>query len=120
MSAHLDYKLHLLPLDADLEAASGVGAGWNDYGSEAERKLLDLYKVLQAALPLGIVDVEAGAGHRLLRVVVCGGQDEAGRRLAGLTAADLELTGVPVQRVVIEVHPAGDRDPDPEQNTEMK
>ena len=33
-----------------------------------------LQEVLQAALALQVVDVVAVAGHRLVRVVVCGGQ----------------------------------------------
>ena len=35
-----------------------------------------------------------------------------------LTAANLELAGVGIQRVVVEVHPAGDGDADPAEYTE--
>ena len=35
-----------------------------------------------------------------------------------LTAANLELTCVGIQRVVVEVHPAGDGDADPAEYTE--
>ena len=75
------------------------------------RQSLDLKEVLERPLPLQVVDVVRGAGDRLVSVVVCESQLVSVLTMEQLTAADLELTGLSVQRIVVEVHPAGDGDP---------
>ena len=75
------------------------------------RQSLDLKEVLERPLPLQVVDVVRGAGDRLVSVVVCESQLVSVLTMEQLTAADLELTGLSVKRIVVKVHPAGDGDP---------
>ena len=68
------------------------------------RQSLDLKEVLERPLPLQVVDVVRGAGDRLVSVVVCESQLVSVLTMEQLTAADLELTGLSVQRIVVKVH----------------
>ena len=75
---------------------------------------LDLNEVLQAPLPLQVIDEVRVAGDSLLGVVVCkddreGWKDEAEEIL---TASHLKLTSLSIERIIVKIHSAWDCYPD--------
>lgn len=71
------------------------------------RKVLDGQEVLEAALPVHVVDEVSLACHRIMGVVICAGQlsNTSPTSSHPLTASHLELAGVSVERIVVKVHP---------------